>query len=222
MDEFLPPLIRNSYWFMYPIFLILYRRRDVKRIMNFKSLANTLPENELNVLYKEVDVVSRRRKTDLAESNIKYILTQIREGQAVIDVGCSKGYLLDRIRQSYPSTSLNGYDLENHLEYEGIPFTGGTITALPFPDNHFDIVICTHTIEHIPSLDKAIRELIRITRIKLIVVTPCQKYFYYTIDGHVNFFYKEEELLLHFPLKSFICKKLDMDWIYIGDKNFSG
>jgi ubiquinone/menaquinone biosynthesis C-methylase UbiE len=182
--------------------------------MNFKSLACALPENELNTFYKEVDPISRNRKTDLAESNIAFILNHIENGQSVIDVGCSKGYLLSRIRQAHPKNILKGFDLENNLEYEGISFTPGTITSIPFPDDHFDIVICTHTIEHIIQLDKAILELIRITRKKLIVVTPCQKYFYFTLDGHVNFFYKEEEeLLCHFPLKTFVCKKLDMDWI---------
>jgi hypothetical protein len=29
-------------------------------------------------------------------------------------------------------------------------------------------------------------------------------------------------LLRHLPFKSFVCKKLDMDWIYTGDKSFSG
>jgi SAM-dependent methyltransferase len=219
MDEFLPPIIRDTYWFMYPAFFILYKGKDIRRKMHFKTLAYTLPENELNALYKEVDAVSRNRKTDLAESNIKYILNSIQDGQSVMDAGCGKGYLLNRIKQAYPQARLYGLDLENHLEYEGIHFTPGTVTALPFPDNHFDIVICTHTIEHIISLDKAVEELIRITRRKLIIVTPCQRYFYYTIDGHVNFFYTKEDLLRHFPFKSFACKKLDLDWIYTGEKS---
>ena len=222
MDEFLPPIIRDSYWFMYPIFFILYKGKNIKRKMNFKSLAYTLPENKLNELYKEVDVVSRNRQTDLAKSNIKYILDIIQDGQSVLDAGCGKGYLLNRIKQVYPRCNLQGLDLDNHLEYEGIHFNRGTLTALPFPDSHFDIVICSHTIEHIIALDKAIAELVRVTKKRLIVVTPCQRYFYYTLDGHVNFFYKEEELLRHLPFKSFVCKKLDMDWIYTGDKSFSG
>jgi SAM-dependent methyltransferase len=219
MDEFLPPIIRDSYWFMYPLFFILYKGKDIRRKMHFKTLAHTLPENDQNALYAEVDAVSRNRKTDLAESNIKYILRSIRDGQSILDAGCGKGYLLNRIKQVFPEAQLHGLDLENHLGYAGILFTPGTVTRLPFPDNHFDVVICTHTIEHIISLDQAIGELIRITRGKLIIVTPCQRYFYYTLDGHVNFFYRQEELVRHFPFRSFTCIKLDLDWIYMAEKS---
>jgi len=219
MDEWVPPRIRDSYWFMYPVFFVLYKGKDVKRIMHFKTLVHTLPETDVDALYKETDVVSRKRRTDLAESNIKYVLSHIPDGQTILDAGCGKGYLLSRIKQSCPHASLDGLDLENYLEYEGIRFTSGTVGSLPFRDNAFDIVICTHTIEHIIPLEKAIGELIRVTRKKLIIVTPCQHYFYYTLDGHVNFFYKKEDLIRHFPFKKFECKKLDGDWIYTGEKS---
>jgi SAM-dependent methyltransferase len=218
MDECLPPVIRDSYWFMYPVFFVLYKGKDIKRRMHFKTLAYTLPENDVNELYKEVDVISRNRKTDLTESNIKYVLNSVGDGQTVLDAGCGKGYLLSRIKHACPNSCLDGLDLENHLDYSGIAFTHGTLTSLPFADNAFDIVICTHTIEHIIPLEKAIAELIRVTRKKLIVVTPCQRYYYYTLDGHVNFFYKKEELIRHFPFKTFDCKKLDGDWVYTGEK----
>ena len=191
MDEWLPSFIRDSYWFMYPVFFILFKGRDLKRIMHFKTLVYSLPEQDANALYKEVDVISRNRKTDLVESNIKFVLSCITDGQSVLDVGCGKGYLLNRIKQICPRSPLDGLDLENHLEYPGISFTSGTVTSLPYPDNAVDIVICTHTIEHIIPLKKAISELIRVSRMKLILVTPCQRYYYYTLDGHVNFFYNE-------------------------------
>jgi SAM-dependent methyltransferase len=219
MDEWIPPVIRNSYWFMYPVFFLLYGGRDVRRIMQFKTLVRSLPESEADKLYKEVDVVSRNRKTDLAESNVKYIINQVTNGDSVLDVGCGKGFLLNRIRQICPNSQLEGLDLENTLKYPGLSFTSGTITSLPFTNDSFDIVICTHTIEHIIPLNKAISELIRVCRRKLIIVTPCQRYFYYTLDGHVNFFYRKEELTSHLPFKNFECEKLDGDWIFTGEKS---
>jgi hypothetical protein len=80
------------------------------------------------------------------------------------------------------------------------------------------VVICTHTIEHIIPLQQAVNELMRITRQQLIIVTPCQRYFYYTLDGHINFFYRKEELLRYLPWKNYLCRKLDSDWVYIGYK----
>lgn len=38
------------------------------------------------------------------------------------------------------------------------------ITALPFPDEHFDLVICSHVLEHVPDDRAAIREMQRVLR----------------------------------------------------------
>lgn len=223
LDELIPPIIRDSYWFMYPFFYIVYKGKGIKRKMNFKSIAYTLSEEEYHDFYKEIDAISGKRDTDLLESHIAYILKAIPAGTgSIIDVGCGKGYLLDRIRKVHPQATLSGLDLENRLRYGGIGFFPGSVTRLPFADNHFDTVICTHTIEHIIPVQRAIDELIRITKRQLIVVTPCQRYFYYTLDGHMHFFYKAEELLRYFGLKKYSCVKLGMDWIYTGYKGDGG
>ncbi|MCB2221446.1 MAG: methyltransferase domain-containing protein [Bacteroidetes bacterium] len=36
------------------------------------------------------------------------------------------------------------------------------ITKIPFPDNHFDAIICNHVLEHIPDDQKAMSELYRV------------------------------------------------------------
>lgn len=219
LDELLPPVLRDAYWFMYPFFYIVYGGKDVRRKMHFKSLVHTMSEDEADLFYSEVDAVSRTRKTDLAESNIQYILESLGPGYgSIADIGCGKGYLLHRIREAHPAASLLGVDVANRLEYDHIPFAPGSVTKLPFADNQFDVVICTHTIEHILPLEQAMKELVRITRRRLIIVTPCQRYFYYTFDGHVNFFRQRWELLRWLPLENPVCRKLDMDWVCIGDK----
>lgn len=38
------------------------------------------------------------------------------------------------------------------------------ITALPFPDNTFDVVLCNHVLEHIPDDHKAMSELYRVMK----------------------------------------------------------
>ncbi|MBS1563543.1 MAG: class I SAM-dependent methyltransferase [Bacteroidetes bacterium] len=219
MDELLPPALRDAYWFMYPFFFILYRGKNVRRRMHFKTLVRTMSPEQADAFYEEVDIVSRHRLTDLAESNIQYILKSLPAGAVTIaDIGCGKGYLLHRIQNHRKDVSLTGVDVENRLGYDQVAFTKGSVTRLPFADNHFDVVICTHTIEHILPLEQAMQELLRITKKRLIIVTPCQRAFYYTFDGHVNFFRHRWELLRHLPLEKHECLRLDMDWIYIGDK----
>lgn len=36
------------------------------------------------------------------------------------------------------------------------------ITSIPYPDNYFDIIICSHVLAHVPNEEKAIRELKRV------------------------------------------------------------
>jgi SAM-dependent methyltransferase len=38
------------------------------------------------------------------------------------------------------------------------------ITKIPFPDNHFDAIICNHVLEHIPDDQKAMSELYRVLK----------------------------------------------------------
>ncbi len=220
IDEWIPPVVRDSYWFMYPFFYIAYHGKDIKRKMHFKSLVYSMTENEYLNFYCNNESISSGRLTDLSESNILYILENIgTNAQTIIDIGCGKGYLLNRIHQICSGSQLTGVDLQNQLQYSSIGFVQSGITILPFEDNSFDTVICTHTIEHIVSLQQATEELVRITRKKLIIVTPRQRYFYYTVDGHVNFFYEKEQLTRYLPFEKYSCIELDMDWIYIGEKS---
>jgi ubiquinone/menaquinone biosynthesis C-methylase UbiE len=92
------------------------------------------------------------------------------------------------------------------------------IENLPFEDNSFDIVTCHHTIEHIINPGKAISELKRVAKKQLIIVTPCQRFFKYTLDLHINFFPVESYLTNLIDMKNFECKKVFGDWVYIGNK----
>jgi SAM-dependent methyltransferase len=38
------------------------------------------------------------------------------------------------------------------------------LTALPFPDESFDLVVCSHVLEHVPDDRTAMRELFRVLR----------------------------------------------------------
>lgn len=59
---------------------------------------------------------------------------------------------------------------------------------MPFADKSFDVVTCSHVVEHLPKLEQCMEELVRIARKQVFIVTPCQRYYYFTLDEHVNFF----------------------------------
>ncbi|MBL1281252.1 MAG: class I SAM-dependent methyltransferase [Fluviicola sp.] len=219
MDELIPPFIRDSKIFMYPFYYFAYRGKNLKEVMNFKTKVYNYSEEEYFAFYKDLNTISRNRKTDLNQGCIDAILNSLDDSaESIIDIGCGNGYVLNEIAKVKSNKKLHGFDLkqpEGKLSFE---FTSGNIERLPFEDNSFDIVLCNHTVEHLLNEEKCINELVRIARKKLIIVTPCQRYFYYTLDEHVNFYPYKEKLTSIIPLGTFECKKIQGDWMYVGKK----
>ncbi len=217
MDECIPSVIRDSKYFMYPFYYFAYGGRNIKQVMNYKKLVYGFSEEEYNEFYNNLNTISRNRLTDLNVASLKHILSGIdNTATSLIDIGCGNNYLLKKIKERYPVLKLFGADvkeIENSIEYD---FSKANIESLPFDDNSFDIVTCTHTLEHILNPEKAVQELKRITGKQLIVVVPCQRYFFYTLDEHVNFFHYREKLTSLIDIKNYTCEKKWGDWVYIG------
>ncbi len=217
MDECLPPVIRDNRFFMWPFYFIAYRGKNIRQIMDFKKHVYRFTSEEYNKFYSELDTISRNRLTDINGPSLRFILQNLdKESQTLIDVGCGKGYLLKQIKKSRPDLQLYGADVVDKYFSSEFEYKKANIESLPFPDKSFDIVTCCHTIEHIIHLEKAIEELIRVARKQLIIVTPCQRYYYYTLDEHVNFFPDRGSLTGQIHLKDFICKKIWGDWVYVA------
>ncbi len=80
-------------------------------------------------------------------------------------------------------------------KYPQVNFVEGFVEKMPFPDNHFDTVICTHTLEHVQDIQGALTELRRICKERLIIVVPKQRPYKYTFDLHLHFFPYEHSLV---------------------------
>jgi ubiquinone/menaquinone biosynthesis C-methylase UbiE len=80
-------------------------------------------------------------------------------GKRALDVGSGRGYLQDVI------DDYTGLDISpTARRFYHKPFLLGSATALPFPDNQFDIVWSIWVLEHIPNPEQALREMRRVTR----------------------------------------------------------
>jgi ubiquinone/menaquinone biosynthesis C-methylase UbiE len=217
MDECVPPIIRDSKWFMYPFFYFAYRGKNIRETMEFKSRVVNFTEKEYADFYNSINSISRNRSTDLNRECINYILENVDSGSStLVDIGCANGYLLNLIHQQRKDIKLHGFDIKKFDLPGFVEQSIGDIHHLPYEDKQFDTVICCHTIEHLTGLPQCINELIRIARKEVIIVTPCQKPFYYTLDEHVNFFYYKEQLTSIIPLDKYSCEKLKGDWVYHG------
>ena len=218
MDEFIPPILRDNKYFMYPFFYIAFRGRNIELAMEFKKKIYHIGKKEYDDFYNTLNAITTNRPTDLNKPSLDYILNVIDSSAGnLIDVGCGKGYVLKQIRALRPELELFGCDIKEKDDSAQYKFISGSIEQLPFEDRSFDVVICAHTLEHILNFEKAIAELKRITRKQLIIAVPCQQYFYYSLDLHINFFPFKELLVSKINMKNYRCEKLFGDWVYVGN-----
>jgi len=217
MDDFLPPVIRDSRPFMLPFYWVAYRGRNVRQAMDFKTLVHQWSDEEYDRFYSDLNTVSRNRPTDLNGPSLDFILDQIDPAAtSLVDVGCGGGHLLREIRRTHPHLRLEGLDVLDRDQVAGYSYTRGRVERLPYPDSSFDVVVSSHVIEHLLHLEQAVEEIKRVARKQVIVATPAQRYFYYTLDEHVNFFPFAAALTSVMDMAEHRIVKLRGDWVYVG------
>jgi 2-polyprenyl-3-methyl-5-hydroxy-6-metoxy-1,4-benzoquinol methylase len=103
------------------------------------------------------------------------------KGRKVLEIGCGRGgfsrYLLecgaDLVAADFSDTAIaNTQRLLQNIAYcEAVV---ADIQDIPFSDNTFDVVVSLETLEHVPDPDKALTELVRVTKPsgKLVISTP--------------------------------------------------
>ena len=91
LDELVPPILRDSKWFMWLPFKLLFRNK-AKIFFEFKEKAPYLSEQEFRDLYLESASVHIQRETDLNHACISAIDSRI-AGKSVLDIACGRGYL---------------------------------------------------------------------------------------------------------------------------------
>ena len=217
LDELIPPIIRDSRWFMWPFFVVAYRKLSVHEYMDFKSRAYSMTDEEYAQFYGALKhSISKRRVTDLNATSLTYLLNIIPNitGLSVLDVGMGNGYLLDQLSGLDRWTRIACVDvapsttITNRFE----TYTG-RLPHLPFKDKEFDIVTCTHVLEHVLDVAASAKELLRIAKNMILIVVPRQRYYYYTLDEHLNFYPKIEPLISLFTPYAVNASLHEGDWL---------
>jgi len=87
----------------------------------------------------------------------------------ILDIGCGKGFLLYDFLKVIPDAEIHGIDLSPYaIANSKVEIRDrlqvGSATALPWPDDHFDLVISITTLHnlHAYDLDPALREMERV------------------------------------------------------------
>ena len=221
LDELLPPIVRDSRWFMYPFFWVAYRGKNVREAMDFKRNVFGYTRQQYADFYAGLDSISRNRPTDLNDGCLEAIYASIDEGdRSIVDVGCGGGYLLREIRRRFPDRELAGIDVIERpptLPAE-IEFRQADIMDLNLAPESADVITCCHVLEHILDYRATMKKLVAAARRKVILVVPLQRPYFYTLDEHVNFFLLPQQFAYEVGLAECRWERIDGDLFYIGIK----
>lgn len=119
----------------------------------------------LEAVYRGPDVVAQRADT------LRRLAIQ--GGERVLDIGSGPGFLAaDLAEQTGPSGHVVGIDISqqmvdrasqrNHCAWLG--YQCADAVALPFEDNHFDVVVSTQVAEYVPDIEKFSSEVFRVLK----------------------------------------------------------
>lgn len=88
------------------------------------------------------------------------------QGKDILEAGCGTGLILERVGE-FASRAV-GVDLSagmlEQAKARGLEVAQGSITALPYPDERFDVVYSFKVLAHIPAIEDALAEMARVTR----------------------------------------------------------
>jgi len=93
-------------------------------------------------------------------------------GKSVLEIGCGIGKDARWLTENGIDYRGLDYSLatlrlaRQHFDYAGLPkrFVNGDATSLPFPDGRFDLVMSIGVLHHVPGVERACREAVRVTK----------------------------------------------------------
>ena len=117
----------------------------------------------LEAVYMTPDVIDVRRATRAALS--------LQPGERVLDIGSGPGFLAAEMAAEVgPDGRVHGVDPSESMLASArrlgaaVEYSTGDALALPFPDEHFDVAVCTQVYEYVEDIAAALSEARRVLR----------------------------------------------------------
>jgi SAM-dependent methyltransferase len=91
--------------------------------------------------------------------------------RSVLDIGARDGHFSSLLTEHFQE--VTALDLEKpSFEFAGVVTAAGDATALDYDDDSFDCVFCAEVLEHIPDVERACQEIVRVARHEIVIGVP--------------------------------------------------
>jgi len=161
--------------------------------MTFDNNSNDSSWKQGMPVYESKFFLVKKLYLDRIKTAINF--AKISDDFKLIDIGCSRGHLLKTIRNFNKKCDLWGVDIEPkimNLKISNCKFEICNVNKLPFENEYFDIVFALSTLEHVPDLSSAIKEIWRVLKPggSAIISSPTESKFYkfcrFLLFGAIN------------------------------------
>lgn len=143
-------------------------KKSVKVTFNYTKHSDTSP--------------TRRKEIGNFYSTLSSMCTRLRI-KKVLDAGCGEGFTLDKLRKEKIGLEFVGVDnsaIAINLGKKLFPsfiLKVDDIYNLSFDDSSQDLVLCTEVLEHLKEPERAINELIRVSKKYVVLSVPNEPFF---------------------------------------------
>lgn len=113
-----------------------------------------------------------RENEKLRAEDLMRILPKHRS--TVLEIGARDGHFSRLLTEHF--SRVTALDLQRPTwTIDGVETVAGNVEQLDFADDAFDCSFCTEVLEHVPKVEQAARELLRVTRHEIVVGVPCMQ-----------------------------------------------
>lgn len=167
-------------------------------------------------------VIPGQGDPDLINEHLaRYLFAQrFSSGKLVLDAACGSGYGSAMLAEN--ASAVVGVDISQeavdysraHYAASNLRFSAADCLALPFPADHFDLVVAFEIVEHLHDPAAFLAELDRVLKPSGLLIISTPNRLYYTEErGEINPFHEREftytefdELLGRFAHRSILCE----------------
>ena len=125
------------------------------------------PENYSPFLKDKNKIIQKIRET-LLDLEVRNFKKTIPPGGRILEIGCARGDFLNAAQKTnlwkIQGIEMNPSAAAWGRKHFGLKIITGTLRKKPFPNQHFDVVIMRHVLEHLPDPAETLIEIKRILK----------------------------------------------------------